>query len=71
MPRFYFDIDGPWTFKDTEGDELGSLQAAKVYAQQLTCDLIRNASAGAFRDTEVIVRDESGKEHFRIKTAAN
>jgi Domain of unknown function (DUF6894) len=70
MPRFFFDIDGAWSFKDTEGDELGSLESAKAYAQQVTCDLIRNASDGAFRDMEVIVRDESGAERFRIKAAA-
>jgi hypothetical protein len=67
MPRFYFDHrDGDSFYPDPEGDDLPSVEHARLEATKGLTDAARDAIPGAVRREIVIgVSDENRKPLFR------
>lgn len=63
MARYYFDIhDGPLSSHDDDGEELATLEAAKLEAVRTVVQLGRDHLPTGSTDKLVIdVRDESGR----------
>jgi len=72
MPRYFFHVDDGGGHKDSEGMELGGLDAAREHAVSYFGELLRD-SARIFwndRDWQMTVTDASGLVYFTLHFVA-
>ncbi len=68
MPRFHFNVEGDNRHLDLKGTSVGNREEAQEQAEKLAYALAN--SNPHLRDLAVVVRDESGKEFYRVPLAA-
>jgi hypothetical protein len=70
MPRFFFHVTDGSVFKDEDGENLPSVEAARAHAAQIANEL---AHAGDYGGLAVKVMDEQGNEvaHVAVSKRAN
>ena len=65
MARYFFNLTNGKTIRDTDGEEVSDLHAAKAIAIQAAHDFARNKHMPETGGVYVCVTDEHGKEVFR------
>lgn len=63
MPKFFFDLFAGTTVRDEEGMMLPDVMSARSHAAAVARELQRNSP---YTQREIVVRDATGTEMFRI-----
>jgi hypothetical protein len=66
MPRFFFHLAGGRLVEDSEGEELPTVDDAKIHARNVARELAKHARAGLTARGFIIVMDDRGHELSRI-----